>query len=82
MIKNDRCFIATELEPETRFETLPGLRNFRDQVLKKNAAGRKFVAWYYRKGPGMAEKLSRGPRFLRILVAKILDFFAILANGI
>jgi hypothetical protein len=76
MLKNNKCFIVTELEPETRFETLPRLREFRDEVLKKNPVGRKFVAWYYRRGPRLAERLERWPRFARIGVAKVLDFFA------
>jgi hypothetical protein len=76
MLKNNRCFVATELEPETRFETLPRLRDFRDRVLKKSVRGRKFVAWYYRKGPVLADTISRYPRLGRILIAKTLDFLA------
>jgi hypothetical protein len=76
MIKNNKCFIVTELEPETRFETLPRLREFRDEVLKKNPHGRNFVAWYYRKGPTMATKLSGMPNTGRFLIAKTLDLIA------
>jgi hypothetical protein len=77
MIKNNKCFIVTELEPETRFETLPRLREFRDGVLKKNRHGRNFVAFYYRKGPVVADKISRMPKTARFLVAKILDLIAV-----
>jgi hypothetical protein len=80
MIKNSRCFIATELEPETRFETLPRLREFRDRVLKRRKIGRKFVAWYYRRGPTVAERLSHAPKTLRVLMAKILDNIASLVD--
>jgi hypothetical protein len=76
MIKNNKCFIVTELEPETRFETLPRLREFRDEVLKKNRHGRKFGAWYYRKGPKIAERLASWPRVIRFGAARVLDFFA------
>jgi hypothetical protein len=78
MIKNNRCFIVTELEPDTQFETLPRLRSFRDDVLKKSPLGRRFVVWYYRQGPMIAQAIAQWPRWTRVLAARTIDFFALL----
>jgi hypothetical protein len=40
------------------------LRRFRDETLRHAAWGRAFIVWYYRCGPGLAERLA-GHRTLR-----------------
>jgi hypothetical protein len=69
-----KCFVATSLIDVTVPDTLFELRRFRDQVLKKNHPGRMFVAWYYRKGPKIANRLDEAPHWLRRLCGVTLDF--------
>jgi hypothetical protein len=76
VIQVSKCFIATELVDYTHIDTIPALRDFRDKVLKKNRAGRDFVAWYYRKGPEIAARVSRQREAVKILMGKGLDLVA------
>ena len=60
-----RCFVATSLLDVSDPETLGRLRGFRDRVLKRNVYGRGFVAWYYRRGPGLASLVEKMPWIVR-----------------
>ena len=76
VIQVSKCFIATELVCYTHIDTIPALRGFRDQVLKKKRVGRKFVAWYYMKGPRMAAYLSETSEPVKVVAGKAIDLLA------
>ena len=60
-----RCFVATVAFGEDAPE-LDTLRAFRDQVLATSAPGRAFIAWYYRRGPALADFVSEHPSLKRV----------------
>ena len=72
-----RCFVASALVGETRYETLSELKRFRDETLLRSVFGRAFVWNYYTwVGPLGAKLLWKSPRRLRRLCAGFLDWFA------
>lgn len=71
-----KCFVATSLMDVTFPSTHSELRRFRDQVLKKNTSGRKFVAWYYRHGPWLAHKMDQAPQVVRVASGAVLNLLA------
>ena len=68
-----KCFVATELDEYAAEETLAALRGFRDEVLRESPGGRAFVAWYYRRGPGIAKRVARFPEPAKVIAARALD---------
>jgi hypothetical protein len=61
------CFIATAAYGTETAGQLDILRDFRDQVLLKNAVGARFVSAYYRLSPPLANFISKN-NFLRAVV--------------
>ncbi|MCU0822070.1 MAG: hypothetical protein MUC95_06290 [Spirochaetes bacterium] len=69
---DDKCFIATAAYGSRSAGELATLRNFRDQYLITNSAGRMFVESYYRISPSIAEYIKQNDS-LRFAVRCLLD---------
>lgn len=55
------CFVATATYQDPNHPDVVRLRQFRDNTLVKHALGRRFVAWYWRVGPGLSRVIERRP---------------------
>lgn len=64
--KPDACFVVTATMGDFNHPTVTLLRLFRDNWILKQSGGRTFVDWYYRRGPAIANVISRS-RVLRVL---------------
>ncbi|HXZ29805.1 MAG TPA: CFI-box-CTERM domain-containing protein [Dehalococcoidia bacterium] len=65
------CFIATAAYGTPSAQQIDALREFRDVVLLKSAAGSQFVALYYQLSPPVADFIARSD-LSRTLVRKLL----------
>lgn len=57
--RKGKCFIATSTLGAC--EETDALRAFRDLFLRRTAAGRLVIAWYYAASPGICDWLDRRP---------------------
>ncbi|MCI5137316.1 MAG: hypothetical protein D3922_02605 [Candidatus Electrothrix sp. AR1] len=73
------CFVATCAFEDINHSTVEGLRNWRDSTLRKYTLGQKFILWYYKQGPHMANWLDKHPK-LKPVVRKTLNLFVKLIN--
>ncbi len=76
--RGDYCFIATAVYGSKHHAVVQILRHFRDQVLRKTAAGRALVRYYYAHGPLWAQQLENRP-LLAFFVKVVLLVFALFA---
>jgi hypothetical protein len=77
--KRSSCFIATAVYGDVMAPEVVLLRNFRDEVLKKHWLGEKFVGFYYKVSPPIAEWLKTKPTLAKF-VRVPLDYFVRLIN--
>lgn len=62
-----RCFVATAVFADGRAKEVQILRDFRDQRLIPSSAGRRFVHWYYKVSPPVAQWITEHPAVGRCL---------------
>jgi len=74
--KGAACFVATAAYNSSDHKTVITLRNWRDSSLSNSNYGRKFINWYYRTGPDLAEKLNRYP-YLKPFIRVSLNCFSL-----
>lgn len=55
------CFIATAAFGTSLARQVEILRQFRDRYLMTSFLGKKFVAWYYKNGPALADYIQDKP---------------------
>lgn len=55
------CFVITATMGDADHPTVAIMRRFRDEWLVPKPWGRRFIEWYYRKGPAAAAFISRSP---------------------
>ena len=71
------CFVATSAF-ESQFDpTVQIFREYRDIELSKTSSGKRFVKWYYKNGPKLAEILDQNS-YLKPIVRQILRFIALM----
>ena len=79
-----KCFIATAAFGSPLTGQVEILRKFRDKYLLTNYPGRKFVAWYYRNGPAVANYIEDKPLAkvaVRVALYPLIGFSFILLAG-
>ncbi len=72
------CFVATVAYGSCDHPDLDILRDVRDHILVRTAPGRAFIAWYYRKGPKLAQFIANHPALRRITALSIRKLVKIL----
>jgi len=66
-----KCFVASVAYGSGDYPAVRVLRQFRDSVLVKYAGGRKFIEFYYKVGPDLADAF-KSSSFLKTLVRGLL----------
>ena len=72
------CYIATMVYGDYDHPQVLILRDFRDNVLKKNVLGRAFIRFYYRYSPTWVKHLKNHTKinsFIRVLLDKFIKIY-------
>ncbi|MFH2006516.1 MAG: CFI-box-CTERM domain-containing protein [bacterium] len=56
------CFVATAVYGSYDHPDVRQLRTYRDEVLARTAAGRRFIGWYYDSGPALVQLTQQVPK--------------------
>jgi hypothetical protein len=78
------CFIATAAFGSPLAGQVEILRQFRDRYLLTNNPGQKFVAWYYRNSPAVANYIQDKPLVkaaIRVSLYPLIGFSFLLISG-
>jgi hypothetical protein len=78
------CFIATAAFGSPLAGQVEILQRFRDRYLLTNAPGQKFVTWYYRNGPAVANYIKDKPLVkaaVRLALYPLIGFSLMLISG-
>ncbi len=70
------CFIATAAYGTPLHKDIDVLRKYRDEVLVKNKFGRKFIEYYYKHSPPVANMISQHPwakKMVRVALKPIVE---------
>ena len=70
--EKEGCFIATAVYGTDIHPNLIVLRSFRDNFLASFVLGRKFIQFYYKRGPKFALKVSSN-KFLKVIFTRLVD---------
>jgi len=71
------CFVATATFENANHKDVIYLRYYRDTYLAKTKNGKKFIGWYYRSGPKLANivQKNKGLKVISKAFIKIFIFF-------
>lgn len=67
MVAKSGCFIATAAFGSEYAPEVAAFRGFRDTVLAQYSSGRRFIGWYYRWSPPLAERLACHPHLCSLV---------------
>ncbi|MCF7861987.1 hypothetical protein K9M79_07135 [Candidatus Woesearchaeota archaeon] len=75
--KSSACFIATAAYGTSMHHDIDVLRDWRDKSLSINPAGRKFIQFYYKISPPIADTIRKSNilrKMTRILLKPLIRF--------
>ena len=79
VLAQSKCFVATAVFQDLWAPEVETLRRFRSQVLKRHAWGRRFIAWYWHRGPRFARIVSSRPWLVKALRRLLKAFSRLLS---